>query len=121
MIIDGKITKKFIFNNDHGGNVNFDIKPYNLYDFFTKTAPLKKIPNYQRPYSWKKKNVQDFLNDILDTLVGTKNKNSWFLGCIYVTKESNFEEAAYILDGQQRITTLQIIFNELLLSRFYDT
>ena len=121
MIIDGKITKKFIFNNDHGGNVNFDIKPYNLYDFFTKTAPLKKIPDYQRPYSWKKKNVQDFLNDILDTLVGTKNKNSWFLGCIYVTKESNFEEAAYILDGQQRITTLQIIFNELLLSRFYDT
>ena len=64
MIIDGKITKKLIFNNDHGGNVNFDIKPYNLYDFFTKTAPLKKIPNYQRPYSWKKKNVQDFLNDI---------------------------------------------------------
>lgn len=121
MIIDGEITKKFIFNNDQGGNVNYDIKPFNIYDFFTKTAPLKKIPIYQRPYSWKKKNVEDFLNDILDTLLDIKNKNSWFLGCIYVTKKSSYEEASYILDGQQRITTLQIIFNELILTRFYDT
>jgi len=115
-----EITKDFIYNNSSGGNTHFHIKPYVLYEFFTETSTTKKIPNYQRPYSWEKSNVNQFLVDILETMLEKKTKDSWFLGCIYVTKESDSQEVAEILDGQQRLTTLQIIFNELILSQYYD-
>ena len=114
------ITKEFIYNNVQGGNIHYHIKPFTLYEFFNNTSRSKQIPNYQRPYSWGKSNVEYFLFDILDTMLSIKTRDSWFLGCIYVTKESDIQDMAEILDGQQRITTLQIIFNELVLSKFYD-
>ena len=116
-----EITKEFIYNNSQGDNIHYHIRPYTLYDFFTKTSNKKKIPDYQRPYSWEKSNVEDFLFDILDTMLGVKTKDSWFLGCIYVTKESDSQDVAEVLDGQQRLTTLQIIFNELLLTQYSDS
>ena len=68
-----EITKDFIYNNSSGGNTHFHIKPYVLYEFFTETSTTKKIPNYQRPYSWEKSNVNQFLVDILETMLEKKN------------------------------------------------
>lgn len=67
-----------------------------------------KIPKYQRPYSWREKNVRDFLVDIsLWQQDKTKDGISYHLGTIILKEQEN---GCYdVIDGQQRLTTLTII------------
>ena len=76
---------------------------------------LKKtiqIPDYQRPYCWKEKNVRDFLVDI-DLWKKDKGDSGipYHLGTIILKeKEENGGNATLdIIDGQQRLTTMAIV------------
>jgi len=68
------------------------------------------VPRFQRPYSWEKKHVEIFWNDI----IGHHKKNDndrYFLGPIVVLIKSN--DVIEILDGQQRLATATILFSVL--------
>ena len=60
------------------------------------------IPEYQRPYKWGVKNVNQLINDLLYF----KDSEEYRLGTL-VLHENN------IVDGQQRIVTLSLILYEL--------
>ncbi|MGN7988614.1 DUF262 domain-containing protein [Pedobacter sp. 22226] len=67
-----------------------------------------RIPNYQRPYKWSLKNVNDLLNDILLF----KDKPAYRLGTIVYHQNDSIEETTTvndIVDGQQRTITLLLI------------
>lgn len=81
------------------------------------------IPRYQRPYAWSKEEVVRLLGDIYKYFrisfdaerpeVATSRK---FIGALILIKQMNKldEETIYeVIDGQQRLTTLQIIFYAL--------
>ena len=55
----------------------------NFSDFFSKYNDGFKIPIYQRPYSWKKENVETLLQDIENIL--PKKKKEHFLGLIVLS------------------------------------
>lgn len=59
-----------------------------------------KIPNFQRPYSWTAKQIQDFWGSI------NSNQNPYFVGNMVVVKE---KDQIYIVDGQQRLTTINLL------------
>lgn len=66
-----------------------------------------KIPEYQRPYVWKEKQI----NQLLDSLIEHRQsdvdeKPMYYLGSILLHKENGFLK---IIDGQQRITTSLLI------------
>ncbi|KOF56113.1 hypothetical protein AGR56_04105 [Clostridium sp. DMHC 10] len=65
------------------------------------------IPEYQRPYSWEKENCEQLFDDIYES----NRDNEYFLGTIILQElESIGTGKKYaIIDGQQRITTLQIL------------
>lgn len=87
-----------------------------------------KIPEYQRPYKWTEKNV----NNLIDDVISNKNKSEYRLGTLVLhqtkqedhlnvldqyddatlvlhqTKENN-DDIFEIVDGQQRIVTLMLI------------
>ena len=65
-----------------------------------------KIPEYQRPYKWTGKNV----NNLIDDIISNKNKSEYRLGTLVLhqTKENN-DDIFEIVDGQQRIITLMLI------------
>ena len=65
-----------------------------------------KIPEYQRPYKWTEKNV----NNLIDDVISNKNKSEYRLGTLVLhqTKENN-DDIFEIVDGQQRIITLMLI------------
>lgn len=66
-----------------------------------------EIPPYQRPYSWQSEHVQDLLQDIEDAY---KNKDKeYFIGSL-ITIEKKTNELYEVVDGQQRLTTLNLIF-----------
>ena len=62
------------------------------------------IPEYQRIYCWTEKNVIRLLDDIKDL------KNEYRLGTIILqSKDSEVD----IIDGQQRLVTLSLLFSKL--------
>lgn len=65
-----------------------------------------KIPSYQRPYSWEKENVQQLLEDIQEA---HQNEDvEYFIGSL-ITIERKEDQLYDVVDGQQRLTTLNII------------
>ena len=72
------------------------------------------IPEYQRPYVWEKDQVLELLDDISYAAVNTPN-NDYFLGSfVYQHKKAGGEQEFVendLLDGQQRITTIFLLFS----------
>lgn len=77
-----------------------------LIKFFDGSDKRFIIPLYQRNYDWKIENCQQLFNDLLK-LHKTKRK-SHFFGSI-VSSIENGSEDRFIIDGQQRITTVSLI------------
>ncbi len=68
------------------------------------------IPSYQRPYVWGTDEVNDLLDD-LTTAQETRKDAQYFLGTyVYQTHKEGLYEENDILDGQQRLTTLLLLF-----------
>jgi uncharacterized protein with ParB-like and HNH nuclease domain len=67
------------------------------------------IPSYQRAYSWEvekdRKQVEQFLTDIKDQ----NPKKKYFLGHFLFEKDEQKDYKYWVIDGQQRLTTV-IIF-----------
>jgi len=72
------------------------------------------IPKYQRAYAWEDRQRKDFLEDIKNQ----REDKDYFLGTILVQDRKEIKdgfEQIYIVDGQQRVTTI-VIFMKVLLS-----
>ncbi len=76
-----------------------------LKELFDKQEPII-IPAYQRPYVWTPKEVNKLLIQFKQHQERTDEKPLFYLGCIVFHKKDNVLE---IIDGQQRLTTLQIL------------
>jgi uncharacterized protein with ParB-like and HNH nuclease domain len=66
------------------------------------TNPDLQIPDYQRPYKWTDKHV----NQLIDDILCHKDKSAYRLGTVVIHMESKNNATAYnIVDGQQRTIT----------------
>lgn len=73
-------------------------------DLFKKEGLM--IPEYQRPYKWTSKNV----NQLVDDIVHHQNKSAYRLGTIvFYRDEKDGIERLNVVDGQQRTITLLLI------------
>jgi len=66
------------------------------------------IPDYQRPYAWGKEQALQLLDD-LEGALGRDTDEPYFLGSIVLVKAGS-DPRAEVIDGQQRLTTLSILF-----------
>lgn len=66
------------------------------------------IPSYQRPYAWTTEEAGILYDDLYDFFKTEKDEN-YFLGSIVLIKEED-KPHADVIDGQQRLTTLTILF-----------
>lgn len=87
-------------------------KPYSLSikELFGNADALYKIPQYQRPYKWEDEQVEKLWIDIFEAF--ENEEDNYFLGSIITAKPRDNENSAYVdvVDGQQRLTTLMILF-----------
>lgn len=68
------------------------------------------IPNYQRPYKWNSKNVEELLTDISRAIDESQKHQDGFkyrIGTILLHKSQDGK--LYIVDGQQRIISIVLI------------
>lgn len=85
---------------DEKENVNDNFKPLEF---------SLSIPDYQRIYCWTEKNVHQLLDDIIN-----HGDKPFHLGSIILHKTKRAEEDVYsIVDGQQRLVTLALLFLQL--------
>ncbi|MHA1854321.1 MAG: DUF262 domain-containing protein [Candidatus Heimdallarchaeaceae archaeon] len=68
-----------------------------------------QIPDYQRPYSWTDDQIEQFWDDIYTTFENNKNE-PYFLGPVILAKNPENPDRLEVVDGQQRLTTLTILF-----------
>ena len=80
-------------------------------------VPQFRVPCYQRPYSWETEECKELWDDILES--GKRSgggRAKHFLGCLICIKENDedeWEQPVLIIDGQQRITTMLLLFEAL--------
>lgn len=75
------------------------------------------IPDYQRPYAWTEEQCQTLWDDMYAFAIPNDDYNSfndteeYFLGSIVTFKNENGQ--LEVIDGQQRLTTLLLLFRAL--------
>lgn len=73
---------------------------------FGEPTSYYQIPDYQRPYDWEDEQIQQLWDDIYSSF--DSKEDFYFLGPMILvkTKDGYLE----VVDGQQRLTTLTILF-----------
>lgn len=81
-----------------------------------ETTQLDKyvIPRYQRNYAWLEPHIKQLIQDIYDYSNRTENTKNYYLGSLVVYERAVEGDIHYeTIDGQQRLTTLNILFSVL--------
>lgn len=81
-------------------------------ELFGNKTSFYKIPPYQRPYTWENEHVEALWNDIFSAFENNQEDSevdkNYFLGSVILTSDNS--KTLNIIDGQQRMTTLMILF-----------
>lgn len=67
------------------------------------------VPSYQRPYSWDKSNTEQLIEDIYNSFC--QENEEYFIGTLICIHKGDYTYE--IVDGQQRLTTLSLIFAKI--------
>lgn len=80
----------------------------NIFD----ASNIFNVPIYQRAYSWREENLNEFLSDLVNQQVG----RTYFLGSylFHINGKRGDFDIVDIVDGQQRLTTFSVFIYELL-------
>jgi len=87
------------------------VNKFQVSDIFNPNKRIKYIvPKYQREYIWSKEDWETLFNDIYE------NEDSHFIGsliCVSRSESSLKINPLEVIDGQQRITTLSLLFSAI--------
>lgn len=102
-------------NNSITYQNNLEVISCTLHDLlFSNQKPISNskvtgqitIPEYQRPYVWKEKQINRLLNDIIEYQNLESEKSLYYLGSIIIHQDG---DKLNIIDGQQRLTTMLLL------------
>ncbi|MCG2460834.1 DUF262 domain-containing HNH endonuclease family protein [Flavobacteriaceae bacterium F89] len=91
-------------------------------DIFSPRKNLFAVPNYQRAYSWEKdKQIKQFFTDLREH---PEAVGQYHLGHFLFEKDEHNKNKFWIIDGQQRLTTVVIflscVYNKLKDNKDYE-
>ncbi len=66
------------------------------------------VPSYQRDYAWKQRNIDELFADVEEAL----EVGGHYLGT-FILSQSAPSQPVYVVDGQQRLTTLTMVLDAL--------
>jgi hypothetical protein len=101
---------------------------FSIADIFTKCLEEHKVSGYyigpyQRGYKWKSKTIHDqvsvLLCDLYDAFEKSKGNTEYYLQ--YITVKRTPQNGSFVfevIDGQQRLTTITLLFN--VLAKYYQ-
>lgn len=93
----------------NGSSINCGAFPVRA--VFQKSKAFK-VPIYQRDFAWKLEQVDLLWGDLLQAM--RTNQNEYFLGAIVVSLAQDGNRVHDIVDGQQRLAVLTMLFSVLM-------
>ena len=81
----------------------FEVNKEKFIEIFKKENSFE-IPEYQRPFSWEEKQLNDLLDDLSNAL--NRNYPEYLLGTVYLQRVN--DDTFKILDGQQRFISMYL-------------
>lgn len=78
--------------------------------FITGEKCTYQVPIYQRNYAWEKDEIEALVNDVWDAFKKDCNSSYYIGTLVSFRREDNVYE---VIDGQQRLTTIRILLQEL--------
>lgn len=81
-----------------------EIKPLDLTVKSLLETAFYRIPRFQRPYSWDRENVGDFWEDAI-----LAEDPDYFIGSFVLYRAKGDPDLLFVVDGQQRLTTITIL------------
>ncbi len=98
-----------IFNNSKPKKNDKEIEAQIVLAGELLSFPNLRIPPYQRSYRWTEKNVRQLLEDVLTSM--NAGKKNYRIGSVILHNNSTEKEKVLdIVDGQQRLTTLYLLW-----------
>ena len=85
-----------------------EAKESKIIDILTENK-IYTVPSYQRPYSWDKSNTEQLIDDIYNSFC--QENEEYFIGTLICIHKGDYTYE--IVDGQQRLTTLSLIFAKM--------
>lgn len=67
------------------------------------------VPSYQRDYAWRERNINELFADVDESI----EVGGHYLGTFILSQNSS-NEPVYVVDGQQRLTTLTMMLDALI-------
>lgn len=98
-----------VYHGDNENSVESDVDARKIKVIDLMSLPNLHIPEYQRPYRWTTKNVEQLFADINNARAN--GKQDYLIGSVIIHKKE--DNTLDIVDGQQRITTLYLIAKAL--------
>lgn len=92
-------------------SLNLQASQKYLKDIFNN-SDVFVIPSYQRPYSWEYDQCAQLFTDIVEAY---ESQNEFFLGNILMAKSPVEKNKPRIVDGQQRLITIWLMFKVMYL------
>jgi hypothetical protein len=95
--------------NEVDNNQNVVVQVFSFQEFFTQQGiyPVG-IDSYQRPYVWGKTKIRELIKDLSEYLENS-NGLPYYMGNILLHQHDE-KEKLFIIDGQQRLTTLCTLY-----------
>lgn len=73
-----------------------------------------RIPQYQRAYSWdRERQVRQFIEDLREHPQAGEDSKPYYLGHFLFERAAAGSQDVWVIDGQQRLTTVVIFFHSL--------
>lgn len=72
-----------------------------------------EIPRYQRGYAWEKQHIRELFDDIKEAI---DSNSSHYIGTVVLSKCATDPKKFFVVDGQQRLTTITLLIAQLLQS-----
>lgn len=86
----------------------FEVNKKKFIEIFKKENSFE-IPEYQRPFSWEEKQLNDLLDDL--STASKRGYSEYLLGTVYLQKVN--DNTFKILDGQQRFISMYLLLKSL--------
>lgn len=90
-------------------NENGVIARYPLWELLTRPGYFQ-VPLYQRSYAWDERQIDQLLEDLYSAFKNNKD-GDYYLGTLVVMQRD--VGVLEVVDGQQRLTTLELLFRHL--------
>lgn len=105
-------SKRNIVNNKNKTNMKEYIEQIPMWDFSQLKDLVYEIPSQQRGYKWTPSNVKELISDLWEFINAPSNKRVYCLqplAVVPITEKKKYS----VLDGQQRLTTLFLLYKYL--------